>query len=195
MTCPDLAGTGVPVASILIVATTFLVLGLVLVLASRSGPSRSTRVVILIVVLGGVLAATLAGWSSALAAPASCTPDWGSGLNTDVTITQTLPITGLAPGVAPAVITGVITNHGLHDSYVKAITVSIGAVTKAPTAAGGPCSAGDYVLLDPTMPVGVLLTSGASATFKGASITFQNRSVNQDACKAATVTLRYVTSG
>jgi hypothetical protein len=42
--------------------------------------------------------------------------------------------------------------------------------------------------------VGVLLTPGASATFEGASIALQNRSVNQDACKAATVTLHYVTS-
>ena len=195
MTCPDLAGTGVPVASILIVAAMLLSLGLLLVLASRSGRSPSATMVILIVLLGGTLAASRTGWSSAQAAPASCSPDSGSAVNANVTITQTSVITGLAPGVAPAPITGVITSHGPHESYVVAITVSIAAVTKKSTAAAGPCSAGDYVLADARMPVGVLLTPGVSANFEGASIAFQNRSDNQDACKAATVTLHYVTSG
>lgn len=194
MTCPDLAGTGVPVASILIVAATFLILGLVLVLASLSGRSRSTPVMVLVVLLGGALAVSVAGWSSAQAAPASCTPDSGSGVNADVTITQKSVITGMAPGTAAAAITGVITNHSPHESYVGAITVSIASVQKASAAAAGPCSASDYVLGDARMPVGVVLRPTTSTYFGGASIAFRNKSVNQDACKAATITLHYVVS-
>lgn len=194
MSCPDLAGTGVPVASILIVATSLLVVGLLLVLASRSGRSRSANAVVFIVVLGGALAVSLAGWSSARATPASCGPDATPGAPAYVTISQTAVITRMAPGVPPAAITGVVANHGLHEAYVHAITVSIASVTKSSAAAAGRCSAADYVLAGATMPVGVLLPPGASANFRGASIAFQNRSVNQDACKAATVTLHYVTS-
>jgi hypothetical protein len=194
MSCPDLAGTGVPVASILIVASVLLAFGVLLVLASRAGRNHSGNAVVLSIVLGGALAASLAGWSSARAAPVSCRPDSGVGTNAFVTISQTSIITGMAPGVPPAAIAGVVANHGLHDAYVDAITVSITSVTKASAAAAGHCSAEDYVLAHATMPVGVLLAPGASANFKGASIAFQNRSINQDACKAATVTLHYVTS-
>jgi hypothetical protein len=193
MSCPDLAGTGVPVASILIVAATLVVVGAVLVLAFRSRRSRSANAVVL-VVLGGALAASIAGWSSARAAPAKCGSESGPGIDAYLTITQTSVITGLAPGVPPAPITGVVANHGLHGVYVDAITASITTVTKASGAAAGRCSADDYDLLHATMPVGVLLPPGASANFAGASIAFQNTSVNQDACKAATVTLHYVMS-
>jgi hypothetical protein len=194
MSCDDLAGTGVPVASILIVATTLLILGVLLVLASKSGLNRSASAVVVIVVLGA-LAPCLAGWSSARAAPAKCGSNSGPWGNAYLTINQTSVITGLAPGIAPAAITGVVVNHGLHDAYVDAITVNITSVTKASVATPGPCSADDYVLIDAAMPVGVLLRPGASASFAGASIGFQNKSVNQDACKAATVTLHYVASG
>jgi hypothetical protein len=104
-------------------------------------------------------------------------------------------ITELAPGAPPAAITGMVANHGLHDAYVDAITASITSVTKASAAGAGRCSADDYDLLDATMRVGVLLPPGASANLAGASIAFQNKSVNRDACKAATVILHYVTSG
>ena len=44
------------------------------------------------------------------------------------------------------------------------------------------------------MPVGHLLSAGESAAFGGATIGFQNRLVNQDACKGAVVSLSYRSS-
>jgi hypothetical protein len=191
--CPDLAGTGFPVASILVAATTLLAVGAVLVLASRAGHSHSANAVVLLV-LGGAMAAILTGWSAARAAPAECGSGAAPRITASVMISQMSVIRGLAPGVPPAPISGVVANHALHDAYVEAITVSISSVTKAAAAAAGRCSADDYELLDATMPVGDLLAPGASANFAGASIAFRNTSVNQDACKSATVSLQYVAS-
>jgi len=44
------------------------------------------------------------------------------------------------------------------------------------------------------MPVGVTIAPGASADFTGASISFNDKSVNQDACQSATVELHYLSS-
>jgi len=44
------------------------------------------------------------------------------------------------------------------------------------------------------MPVGQVLAPGDSADFAGARIGFNTKAVNQDACKNALVSLRYVSS-
>jgi hypothetical protein len=102
-------------------------------------------------------------------------------------------MTGLAPGVAPAAISGVINNHGTAV-FVAAVTVSIVGVVTAPGAAAGRCDTTDYLLLDTRMPVGRTVHPGESAPFSGAAIGFNNTSANQDACKNARVDLRYVSS-
>jgi len=190
--CVDLATTGSPLAAILILAAACLLVGVAFVLVSRAGRSRSTNAIVLLLLASAALAVSPRGSSSARAAPAHCTPDAGSGVNADVTITQTAVITGLAPGIGPEVITGIVANRGGRRAYVTAITVSITAVTKAIVAAAGPCDASDFVLADVTMAVNVLLTPGRSTGFGGASIGFNDKSVNQDACKSATITLHYV---
>jgi len=65
-------------------------------------------------------------------------------------------------------------------------------VVRATGAAAGTCGAGDHVLLDVRMPVGQPLASyGGSTAFAGASIGFDDKSTNQDACQGATVHLHY----
>jgi hypothetical protein len=111
-----------------------------------------------------------------------------------MTIIQTSVIRGLAPGIAPVTINGIITNHGRHDTRVTAITVSIATVTKAPGAAAGHCDASDYTIVHSTMSLDATLKPNRAATFTGATIGFHNKLSNQDACKSATITLHYTST-
>jgi hypothetical protein len=109
-----------------------------------------------------------------------------------LTITQTSTMTGIAPGVAPRPITGVVVNNGPDDTFVAVVWVRISSVVKASGARAGSCDATDYVLLDPRMRVQKLLApSGGSAAFGGARIGFTDKSTNQDACQRASVNLLY----
>ncbi|MBC7594950.1 MAG: hypothetical protein H7288_13600 [Kineosporiaceae bacterium] len=107
------------------------------------------------------------------------------------TVSQTSTLDGLAPGVAAHRIEGVITNIGTRPLKIDSIVVSIFRVTKAPAAPAGVCSAEDYLLTANQMSVHATLAPGASAIFGGAMIGFANSARNQDACKRATVSLRY----
>jgi hypothetical protein len=100
---------------------------------------------------------------------------------------------GLAPGIAPADITGLVVNNGPDSTFIAAIEVEITSITTHPRSPAGRCDATDYALSDPRMTVGQTLGPGVSTTFAGASIGFSNKSSNQDACKRATIDLRYTT--
>lgn len=107
------------------------------------------------------------------------------------TIMQTSALRGLAPEVASLRIAGVITNPGTRTLRIDSIVVSISRVVKAPGAVAGDCSAGDYLLTANRMRLRATLAPGASAIFGGARIGFATNARNQDACKSATVSLRY----
>jgi hypothetical protein len=119
----------------------------------------------------------------------------GSGGDTSVssvTVIQTSPLENLAPGVAPAAITGQIINNSPDSIFITAVTVEITSVTRDPGSVAGACDASDYTLLDSRMSVERTLAAvGGSTTFSGASLGFNNKSVNQDACQRATVQLLY----
>lgn len=188
MDCTDIPTTGSPVASILAWAIALLLLGLALVLV-RSRRTGTITVLVLLLLTGGVAAFGLASGSPAFADSADCVP-----LDNDLTITQVSTLTGLAPGVPPAPITGVIVNRGAESPIITAVTVSIASVTKAPDAVTGPCGPSDYILSNVRMPIGRALPSGGSAQFSGASIQFNDKSTNQDACQGARIKLTYVSS-
>jgi hypothetical protein len=193
MTCSILASTGLeflPTLLLLLGAAGLLGVGIVLLSWRKIRSRRRLLVTCLLVLIGGSLAVT--GAQGAMAATAGCA-DPPAASNT-MTITQTSVLAGLAPGIAPTAITGVVTNNSTDSTNVTAIAVSIEAVTTR-TGAVGVCVADDFVLIAPRMPVGQTLQGGGSATFGGASIGFNDTSVNQDACKSATVTLRYTTAG
>jgi hypothetical protein len=67
-------------------------------------------------------------------------------------------------------------------------------VTEVAVSALGICDASDYILLDPEMPVGLVLAPGVSTHFAGARIGFSDKATNQDACQRAVITLRYISS-
>lgn len=111
-----------------------------------------------------------------------------------VTVVQTSVNTEMAPGVAPTTLVGEVTNPSRETVYVTDVVVAVTAVTKARNAVSGPCGPSDYRLTGRRMPVDAVLEPGRKATFFGARIGFVNKSVNQDACKGATVSLGYTSS-
>lgn len=68
---------------------------------------------------------------------------------------------------------------------------SLWGVTPAENTAPGTCDITDYLVLQNSMPVGSMLHPGDSLSFAGASLGFNDKPGNQDACEGATVHLRY----
>ncbi len=191
MTCDPLPNTGLdaPVLAVLIIAVVCLLLGLgMLVVRRRRGRTAATLMVLLI--LGGAVMGLIPSAPALASSPDCLTADPAEN---SLTIKQTSTMEGLAPGIPPAAITGLVTNNGLDSTFIPGIVVEIVSISTHPKAPTGRCDATDYLLLDPRMPVNRTLGPGGSTTFAGASIGFSNKSVNQDACKRATIHLRYTT--
>ncbi len=112
-----------------------------------------------------------------------------------LTAVQTSTVTGMAPGDTAKTLSGNFTNPNAGPVYVGTLTASIGSVTKAGGAPAGTCDSTDYTLTNATMTVGVEVPAGtAQGAWTGATIKFNNKASNQDACKGATVNLAYVIS-
>jgi hypothetical protein len=195
--CGGLAftGLGYSIIAIVVVAVACVVAGILVVGRSRQRGRLGASIAVL-VVLAVCVVIGMAGASSARAAASDCgrsaptstpTPTPGSVFS----ITQTSTIADLAPGVAAATITGTSTNNGDDSVFLRRVEVRITSVTKAPHAAAGSCDASDYVVLNPQMPVNQRVPPQGSVKFTGATIGFNDRSTNQDACKGATVRLTY----
>ena len=137
------------------------------------------------IVLGGGGVA-FAYWTSGGTGAGSASTSAGAA---NLTLAQTSTLANLYPGGAPQAITGTVTNNADNSAYVTSVTVSIASVTPAAGATGS-CDTSDYTLGGTTiMAVGKDVASKASATFSGATIAFNNKPANQDACKGATVNL------
>jgi hypothetical protein len=200
MNCEALAytGTGVDLGLMLILALTCLVVGAVILVANRHR-GGAAALVLLLLVGGTAVAVTVAAPAQALAAGCPTGDDFPTGGNDTLTggdnfltVVQTSVMDGMAPGVVPVAITGIVSNNGTDSTYLTAVDVAITGVVLAAGSAPGTCDASDYVLLDARMPVGRTLEPGASTGFAGASIGFSDKVVNQDACQSATVQLRYI---
>lgn len=177
-------GLGTPLAVVLGVALCCVLLGAAGVAARqrhrRGALGALVLVLALVVTLGPGLAA-----APAQAADAGCVQDAAGGR---LTVTQTSTMDGLAPGVAPEAITGLLVNVSTDETRVAAVDVEVLAVV--PIGAGA-CDAEDYTVLDPRMQVDETLQGGGSTIFDGASIGFLSTAENQDACQGATVRLLY----
>ena len=106
---------------------------------------------------------------------------------------QTSTITGMGPGDAAQTLSGNFNNPNDGPTYVTSVTASIGSVAKAAGAPAGTCSASDFTLANAVMPVAAQVPAGNNqGAWTGATIKFNNSAtVNQDACKGATVTVAY----
>ncbi len=186
MNCSTLANTGSPLGVIVVAALACLAIGGLVLLAARH--RRARPVITALVLAGTVLTAGVATQTPAHA-DTVCVSS-----SSVVTVRQVEPIIALAPGVAATPVVGSVTNIIDQAVQLTSVTVSISGVTKAVGAVPGPCDASDFVLTNPTMAVNQQLAPGASASFAGASLAFNDKSVNQDSCQGATLTLLYTTA-
>ncbi len=148
---------------------------------------RSTVVITLIIAIGAA-AGAYAFWTAGGSGTGSAT----TGTNAAITAKQTSVITNMYPGDTAQTISGNFDNTNPGLTRVNTVTVSIVSVTKATGAAAGTCDASDYTLAGATMTVNAEIQNGTGVGgFTGASIKFNNKTVEQNACKNATVNLSY----
>lgn len=183
MICDQLPNTGSDsVIGLIILGLVLVIAGAVFVFATRK-----RRALVFAIILIVLCASTpLALPEPAFAAGSVCVEQSSS-----TRVTQTSTMTGLAPGIAPVPITGLVTNIGSSAVYVVSVDVAITSITPDPASAAGTCDASDYYLLNPTMLIGQTISAGQTATFTGASIGFNNKPSIQDNCQNATVHLLY----
>jgi LPXTG-motif cell wall-anchored protein len=185
--CAQLPTTGLDfsVSAAIFAAIAFLVFGFALLWLGKRRNWRYASAALLLV-LGVCIAAVVAPPPSANADPPGC-----SVVASGVSVTQTSIITGLAPGIPAVAVAAIGTNTGNASIFVQMVVVSISSVTKATLAVAGICDATDYVVGAPQMPIDQTLDPAGSVDINGATIGFNDRARNQDACKGATVHLRY----
>ncbi len=143
---------------------------------------------VLLVVTGGPAIAywTVGGTGTGSAA---------TGTSTDVAVVQTTVVAPMFPGDTAQTLSGTFTNNSTGPVYVGTVTASIASVVDATGAPVVGCDATDYTLTGAAMPVGVQVAVGTGqGAWTGATIQFNNKATNQDACKGATVNLAYVVS-
>jgi len=111
-------------------------------------------------------------------------------------VKQTSTLTSMYPGDSAQTLSGTFDNPNAGSIYVGTVTASISSVTKAADAPAGTCDATDFTLANTTMTVAQQVPAGNDkGTWSGATIKFNSKAdVNQDACKGATVNLRYATA-
>ena len=141
-------------------------------------------------VLGVVLALAVAGAAVAYWTAGGSGTGSGSaaGAQSGLTAHQTTTLTAMYPGDTP----GNFDNPNSGPIRVSTVTASIASVTKASGAPAGTCDATDFTLANATMTVDAEIATGTGkGAFTGATINFNNKPTNQDACKGATVNFGY----
>ena len=146
------------------------------------------------IVLGVVASLVVAGAAFAYWTAGGSGTGTGStaGAQTALTANQTTSLTAMYPGDTAQTISGTFDNPNSGPVYVSTVTVSIASVTKAASAPAGTCDATDYTLASAAMTVNSEIAAGTGkGAFTGATLKFNNKASNQDACKNATVNLAY----
>ena len=151
------------------------------------------------ILAGGVVAVAGAGGAYAYwTGGGSGTGSAAAGTNSPITVVQTSTVAGLAPGTAPQALSGNFNNSNSSSVYVTSVSATVGTVTKAAGAPAGTCDASDFTIayaVGSTMPVGAEVAAGTGkGSWSGATIAFNDKASNQDACKLATVTVAYTSN-
>lgn len=188
MICDELPATGttLPLVVTVLAVVACLSAGTLLVLRARR-PQALTALAILALAAVALAPGLAASPAQAQPTEADCFQTSSGGA---LTVTQTSVMDGLAPGIPPVAITGLLTNVSTEPTVVAAVDVEITSVT-ARAGVDGACDASDYQLLDTRMRVDATLDAGAQQPFDGAAIGFLTSDENQDACQGATIHLRY----
>ncbi|EON22601.1 hypothetical protein CF8_3456 [Nocardioides sp. CF8] len=188
MTCepPQASGLSTNAGLLLAVTIACLVAGAAVVLLARRGHSVPASLGGLLL-LGAGSAAIVLGWQ----APGPPEESGCTSSTPDITVTQTSSMVGLAPGVAPVPVTGRLVNRSHESAHITTVDVRITSVASRHLSSSGVCTASDYQLIHPRMPVRLNLSPGSSTPFAGSFIGFANKPSNQDACQGAVVHLLY----
>lgn len=141
---------------------------------------------ILILAAGAIAYWTLGGSGTGSGAADSPTAN--------LVVNQTTVLDPMYPGDSAQTLSGTFTNSNDGPVYVGTVTASIASVTKATGAPAGTCDATDFTLGSAAMTVGTEVPVGTGGAWTGATIKFNNKGTNQDACKGATVNLAYAIS-
>jgi hypothetical protein len=154
---------------------------------------RKPRVVALAVVAVLVVAgAAFAFWTAGGSGTGSGS---AAGTQSSLTVNQTTTLAAMYPGDSAQTISGDFDNPNSGPIQVGTVTASISSVTKAAGAPAGTCDATDFTLANAAMAVNAEIPAGnGKGAFTGATIKFNNKASNQDACKGATVALAYAIS-
>jgi len=108
----------------------------------------------------------------------------------NVTVVQTTVLTAMYPGDTAQTISGNFNNANTGPVYISTVTASISSVTKGGVLAVG-CDSSDFTLAGNVMTVNASIPVGVGGAWTGATIQFNNKATNQDACKGVTVNLGY----
>ncbi len=147
---------------------------------------RSVAAVTALLLFGG--GAAYAYWTVGGSGTGTAT----TGTTADITVVQTSTVSEMAPGDSPQTLSGTFDNPNGGDVYVGTVTASIDSVTKAAGAVAGTCDATDYTLANAVMTVNDEVPAGNGVgAWTGATIQFNDKATNQDACKGAQVNLAY----
>ncbi len=160
---------------------------------SASRRRRNKRVALLtagLLLVGG--GAAFAYWSVGGAGTGTA----ATGTTSNILPVQTTTVTDMHPGDTAQSLSGNFTNGDEGPVYVGTVTARIASVTmSAGPAAGttaGTCDATDYTLAGAVMPVNAEVQVGfKQGAWTGATIKFNDKPTNQDACKGAIVNLAY----
>jgi hypothetical protein len=156
--------------------------------ARATKTKRRTKVVALTAALVLAGGAAFAFWTAGGSGTGSAT----TGNVTALTVVQTSTISGLAPGLAAQTLSGNFNNPNSGPVHVATVTASISSVTDAGGNAITGCDSSDYTLANAVMTVNADVPAGnAQGSWTGATIAFNNKPSNQDACKNAVVHLAY----
>lgn len=115
-----------------------------------------------------------------------------TGTTSNILPVQTSVVSDMRPGDTAQALSGNFTNGDDGPVYVGTVTASISSVTIAAGAAAGTCDASDYTLAGTVMPVNAEVPVGfRQGAWTGATVQFNDKASNQDACKGAIVNFAY----
>jgi len=146
---------------------------------------RRKKIAALVVVLMALGGVAYAYWTTT----GSGTGSASTGNIAQITVNQTSTITGLAPGLAAQTLSGNFDNPNDGPVYVTSVTATVTGTDKAG------CTASDYTIAGSAAVNAQVAAGNAQGAWSGLTIQFNNKpTVNQDACKGATVNIAYTSN-
>jgi hypothetical protein len=152
---------------------------------------RRATVVLGVIAVLVVAGAAIAYWTAGGSGTGSAATASGAG---SLTVNQTGTLTAMYPGDSAQTLSGTFDNPTGALVHVSQVAVSISSVTKNGNPVVG-CDDSDYTLSGSPMTVNAEVPAGnGKGNWTGATIQFNDKASNQDACKGATVNLSYTAS-